>query len=65
LEKNQVAGLMRSFLVSAGACLFLVSISFSEEGPNVPLADPLEKTTLHTKYAKERLVELKAMISKG
>jgi len=27
--------------------------------------DPLEKATLHTKYAKERLAEVKAMISKG
>ncbi|UCG66772.1 MAG: hypothetical protein JSW12_07120 [Deltaproteobacteria bacterium] len=28
-------------------------------------SDPLEKATLHTKYAKERLAEVKAMISKG
>jgi hypothetical protein len=27
--------------------------------------DPLEKATLHTKYAKERLAEVKAMVSKG
>lgn len=27
--------------------------------------DPLEKATLYTKYAKERLAEVKAMISKG
>ena len=27
--------------------------------------DPLEKATLHTRYAKERLAEVKAMISKG
>jgi hypothetical protein len=27
--------------------------------------DPLEKATLHTKYAGERLAEVKAMISKG
>ena len=27
--------------------------------------DPLEKATLHTKHAKERLAEVKAMISKG
>lgn len=27
--------------------------------------DPLEKATLHTQYAKERLAEVKAMISKG
>jgi hypothetical protein len=27
--------------------------------------DPLEKATLHTNYAKERLAEVKAMVSKG
>jgi len=27
--------------------------------------DPLERATLHTEYAKERLAELKAMVSKG
>lgn len=27
--------------------------------------DPLEKATLHTKYAKERLAEIRVMVSKG